>query len=71
MLTNPQAEAIRRAVVGALRSAIKDDGPITADNVRSAAKRVLGNLANASDDDDLRVAVKRRYRMGSATESDT
>lgn len=40
-------EAIERAVVGALRSAINDHGPITADKITSAAKRVIGNLRNA------------------------
>lgn len=41
-------EAMERAVIGALKSAIKDHGPITKDRITSAAKRVLGNLANVS-----------------------
>jgi hypothetical protein len=40
-------EAIERAVLGALRSAINDHGPITADKLTSATKRVVGNLVNA------------------------
>lgn len=44
--TMPTREALERAVIGALRSAIKDHGPITPDKITSAAKRVLGNLAN-------------------------
>lgn len=43
--TQPR-EALERAVVGALRSAIKDHGPITAEHIGSAAKRVVGNLEN-------------------------
>ena len=39
-------EAIERAVLGALQSCIHDHGPITADMLTSAAKRVVGNLAN-------------------------
>jgi hypothetical protein len=40
-------EALERAVTGALRSAIKDHGPITAEKLTSATKRVVGNLVNA------------------------
>lgn len=39
-------KAKERAVIGALRSAINDHGPITPDKINSAMKRVLGNLAN-------------------------
>jgi hypothetical protein len=42
----PPREALERAVIGALRSAIRDHGPITAESVGSAAKRIIGNLAN-------------------------
>ncbi len=38
---------IERIVVGALRAAIKDHGPITLDRIGSAAKRVIGQLAGA------------------------
>lgn len=41
-------KAKERAVIGALRSAINDHGPITPDKINSAMKRVLGNLANVS-----------------------
>jgi hypothetical protein len=71
LLTDPQTKALRRAVIGALRSAIKDHGPITPEQVGSAAKRILGNLVNASDARDRRAAVRSRYRMGSGTQSDT
>lgn len=40
-------ESLERAIAGALRSAIRDHGPITADKIGSAAKRVVGNLKNA------------------------
>lgn len=43
----PSREALERAVLGALKSAINDHGPITAEKLTSATKRVLGNLANA------------------------
>jgi hypothetical protein len=36
-----------RAIVGALRAAIHDHGPITGKYVGSAAKRILGQLENA------------------------
>jgi transcriptional regulator with XRE-family HTH domain len=38
---------LERAIVGALRSAINDHGPITADLIPSAAKRIVGNVVNA------------------------
>ena len=37
---------LMRAVVGALRSCIHDHGPIKADLITSAAKRVVGSLKN-------------------------
>lgn len=43
----PDDEAQERAIVGALRAAIHDHGPITPERVGSAAKRILGNLRNA------------------------
>jgi hypothetical protein len=62
------ARALERSVVGALRSAIKDHGPITADNLPSAAKRIIGNLKNArvrtrARAQDLCGELKGRYRM--------
>lgn len=39
--------SLERAVAGALRAAIKDHGPITAANIGSAVKRIVGNLRNA------------------------
>jgi hypothetical protein len=41
-----EREALERSVIGALRSAIHDHGPITAGTIGSAAKRVVGNLRN-------------------------
>jgi hypothetical protein len=41
------ATGIERAVVGALRAAIRDHGPITPEHIGSAAKRIVGNLKNA------------------------
>jgi hypothetical protein len=42
-----QDETLERAIAGALRGAIRDHGPITADMITSAVKRVVGNLKNA------------------------
>lgn len=36
--------SIERGIVGALRSAIAAHGPVTIDNVSSAAKRIIGEL---------------------------
>ena len=46
-MDTPTERALERAIAGALRSAIRDHGPITAAWIGSATKRVLGNLANA------------------------
>lgn len=46
-------DAPERAVLGALRSAIKDHGPITPDKLTSATKRIVGNLVNVG------VAIER------------
>lgn len=43
MSTDP----LERAIVGGLRSAVRDHGAITPEWIGSAAKRVLGNIANA------------------------
>ena len=37
---------LERAIVGALRAAIHDHGPITLENISSATKRILGGLKN-------------------------
>lgn len=42
-------DSLFRSVVGSLRAAIHDHGPITLDRIGSAAKRVVGNLRNAAD----------------------
>jgi transcriptional regulator with XRE-family HTH domain len=43
----PDLESLERVVIGALRSAIHDHGPITPEWIGSAAKRILGQLVNA------------------------
>ena len=40
--------AIERAITGGLRAAIHDHGPITADRIGSAVKRIVGNLTRAT-----------------------
>lgn len=45
-LSQLKRDALERAVLGALRSCINDHGAITPDMLTSAAKRVVGNLAN-------------------------
>jgi hypothetical protein len=66
---NP-ARALERSVVGALRSAIRDNGPITPENMKNAAKRIIGKLRNArvrtrDQAHDLCGELKGRYRIGS------
>jgi hypothetical protein len=39
-------QAIERAITGALRAAVHDHGPIEADKIGRAVKRVVGNLRN-------------------------
>lgn len=39
--------SLERVIVGALRAAIRDHGPITPETIGSAAKRIAGNLVNA------------------------
>jgi len=38
---------LERAITGALRSAIRDHGPITPEHIGSAVNRIIGNLRNA------------------------
>lgn len=57
------ASAIERAIIGALRSAIRDHGPITPAHVGSAAKRVLGNLRNVGAGPDLGPAETREVLL--------
>jgi hypothetical protein len=40
-------DGLERAIAGALRSSIKDHGPIGPKEIGSATKRILGNLRNA------------------------
>lgn len=58
---DPEAEALERAIAGALRSAIRDHGPITPEHIGSATKRVLGNLQNAGDVAGAAEILQRLY----------
>jgi hypothetical protein len=62
---NPERE---RAIVGALRAAIHDHGHITLANVLSAARRVVGNLANANASGLARALGRRRAASQTAAE---
>jgi hypothetical protein len=44
---------IERGVVGALRSAIHEHGPITLENIGSAARRIVGNAVNTRGDGEV------------------
>lgn len=59
----PEDDSLARAIAGALRAAIKDHGPITADKIGSAVKRILGNLRNARPT-GLAAALGRRRWAG-------
>ena len=67
-MDTPTERALERAIAGALRSAIRDHGPITTAWIGSATKRVLGNLANARLTAADAIAVlavgRRRARNG-------
>ncbi len=63
-----ELESLERAVVGALRSAIKAHGPISLEWVGSAAKRVIGQIKNAKLDGLARVMGQRRWAGLSAKE---
>ncbi len=54
-------DSLERAVAGALRSAIAAHGPITAANMTSAVKRVVGNLRNAKLGGLAAVMGRRRW----------
>lgn len=56
-----EPQSLERAIAGGLRSAINDHGPITADRITSAVKRVLGNLRNARVDGLARELARRRW----------
>jgi hypothetical protein len=47
LLMKSLSSNLERIVAGALRAAIHDHGPITADQIGSAAKRVVGQLRGA------------------------
>jgi hypothetical protein len=54
-------ESLERAIVGALRSTIHDHGPITAKQVGSAAKRIIGQLASMRADGLARALSETRF----------
>lgn len=62
MKAPPDTESLERAILGALRSSIHAHGPITLENYTSAAKRILGQLPNASADGLARALAKRRWK---------
>lgn len=57
-------DSLERAIVGGLKSAIRDHGPITADKITSAAKRIAGNLKNARLD-GMAAALGRKGGLSS------
>jgi len=61
-------DSLLRAIVGALRAAIHDHGPIGPQQVGSAAKRILGNLVNARPGGLERAFGRRRWDGVSAEE---
>jgi hypothetical protein len=62
---NPELE---RAIVGALRDQIRAHGPITPEWIGSAAKRILGQLANAKPTGLARALGRRRVAQMSPEE---
>jgi hypothetical protein len=61
--------SLERAIAGALRAAIKDHGPITAANIGSAVKRIVGNLRNA-ELGELAAADMGKRRWAGTTEEE-
>jgi hypothetical protein len=59
------ATNLERIVAGALRAAIHDHGPITLDQIGSAAKRIVGQLGGA-----LGPAAMGRRRWANVAEED-
>lgn len=60
-------DSLERAIIGALRAAIRDHGPITPEWIGSAAKRILGQLGNAKAS-GLAAALGRRRWAGVSEE---
>lgn len=60
-----QDDSLERAIVGALRAAIHDHGPITLAQIGSAAKRILGQLRNVPGG-LARLLGKRRWEGSTA-----
>lgn len=61
--------SLERAIAGALRATIQDHGPITAANIGSAVKRIVGNLRNARLG-SLAAADMGRRRWAGTTEAE-
>jgi hypothetical protein len=69
MAKDPTANnELERAIVGALRDQIQAHGPITPQWIGSAAKRVLGNIANAKSTGLARALGSRRWKGTTAEE---
>lgn len=62
-------DSLERAIAGALRAAIKAHGPITAEHIGSATKRIVGNLRNARLE-GLAAALGRRGGLARAKAPD-
>ena len=60
--------SLERAIAGALRATIHDHGPITAENLGSAVKRIVGNLRNAQLGELAAADMGRRRWAGVAEE---
>jgi hypothetical protein len=59
--TMTEDDGIERAIAGALRSAIREHGPITLDRIGSAVKRIVGNLRNAKAGSLARALAAHRW----------
>ena len=55
------SDALLRVVTGALRACINDHGPITAEHIGSAAKRIVGSLKNVGKSNAQRPDHRRRF----------
>jgi hypothetical protein len=53
--------SLEKALAGALRATIRDHGPITAEHIGSAVKRIMGQLPNAKASGLARALGLRRW----------
>lgn len=63
-----QLQPLERAIAGALRSQIKDHGPITPEWIGSAVKRIMGQLKNANASGLASALAQKRWRATSPDE---